>query len=141
MFAASVTLVVVLVVILLLQRALLRPLGGLLDAARRIAGGDFGVRVRYTGEDELGQVGSAFNLMADELARHYHLLEQRVTEKTAELQRSNRSLELLYHAIARLYQAPAAPAAYEATLRDIDRIAGLDATSIFAKAATTATRR
>ncbi len=126
MFAASVTLVVVLVVILLLQRALLRPLGGLLDAARRIAGGDFGVRVRYTGEDELGQVGSAFNLMADELARHYHLLEQRVTEKTAELQRSNRSLELLYHAIARLYQAPAAPAAYEATLRDIDRIAGLE---------------
>ena len=73
------------------------------------------VRVRYTGEDELGQVGSAFNLMADELARHYHLLEQRVTEKTAELQRSNRALELLYHAIARLYQAPSAPDAYEAT--------------------------
>ena len=43
------TLGVVLVVIVLLQRALLRPLGGLLDAARRIAGGDFGVRVRYTG--------------------------------------------------------------------------------------------
>ncbi len=124
--AAAVTLGVVLVVIVLLQRALLRPLGGLLDAARRIAGGDFGVRVRYTGEDELGQVGSAFNLMADELARHYHLLEQRVTEKTAELQRSNRSLELLYHAIARLYQAPGAPEAYDATLRDIDRVAGLE---------------
>ncbi|HMU17792.1 MAG TPA: HAMP domain-containing protein, partial [Thauera aminoaromatica] len=124
--AAAVTLGVVLVVIVLLQRALLRPLGGLLDAARRIAGGDFGVRVRYTGEDELGQVGSAFNLMADELARHYHLLELRVTEKTAELQRSNRSLELLYHAIARLYQAPSAPDAYEATLRDIDRVAGLE---------------
>jgi two-component system nitrate/nitrite sensor histidine kinase NarX len=126
MFAAAVTLGVVSMVIVLLQRALLRPLGGLLDAARRIAGGDFGVRVRYTGEDELGQVGSAFNLMADELARHYHLLEQRVTEKTAELQRSNRALELLYHAIARLYQAPAVAEAYEATLRDIDRIAGLD---------------
>jgi len=124
--AAAVTLGVVLVVIVLLQRALLRPLGGLLDAARRIAGGDFGVRVRYTGEDELGRVGSAFNLMADELARHYHLLERRVTEKTAELQRSNRSLELLYHAIARLYQAPSAPDAYEATLRDIDRVAGIE---------------
>lgn len=126
MLAAAVTLGVVALVIVLLQRALLRPLGGLLDAARRIAGGDFGVRVRYTGEDELGQVGSAFNLMADELARHYHLLEQRVTEKTAELQRSNRALELLYHAIARLYQAPAAAEAYEATLRDIDRIADLE---------------
>lgn len=125
MLAASVTLVVVLVVIVLLQRALLRPLGGLFDAARRIADGDFGVRVRHTGDDELGQVGSAFNLMADELARHYHLLEQRVAEKTGELQRSNRALELLYHAIARLYQAPAAAEAYEATLRDIDRVAGL----------------
>ena len=101
--AIAVTLLVVIIALFMLRRALLRPLGGLLDAARRIAGGDFGVRVGYTGEDELGRVGSAFNLMADELAKHYRLLEQRVADKTAELQRSNRSLELLYHAIARLY--------------------------------------
>ncbi len=124
--AMAVIVLVVLVALLMLHRALLKPLRGLLDAARRIAGGDFGVRVGYTGEDELGRVGGAFNRMADELARHYHTLEQRVAGKTAELQRSNRSLELLYHAIARLYQTPTAAEAYEATLRDIDRVAGLD---------------
>ena len=124
--AIAVTLLVVIIALFLLHRALLQPLNGLLDAARRIAGGDFGVRVGYTGEDELGRVGSAFNLMADELAKHYHSLEQRVADKTSELQRSNRSLELLYHAIARLYQSPTAVEAYEATLRDIDRVAGLE---------------
>lgn len=124
--AIAATLLVVVIALYMLHRALLRPLSGLLDAARRIAGGDFGVRVAYTGEDELGRVGNAFNLMADELARHYHSLEQRVADKTAELQRSNRSLELLYHAIARLYQSPTAVEAYEATLRDIDRVAGLE---------------
>ena len=124
--AMAVIVFVVLVALFMLHRALLTPLRGLLDAARRIAGGDFGVRVGYTGEDELGRVGGAFNRMADELARHYHTLEQRVADKTAELQRSNRTLELLYHAIARLYQTPTAAEAYEATLRDIDRVAGLD---------------
>lgn len=124
--AMAVIVFVVLVALFMLHRALLTPLRGLLDAARRIAGGDFGVRVGYTGEDELGRVGGAFNRMADELARHYHTLEQRVADKTAELQRSNRSLELLYHAIARLYQTPTAAEPYEATLRDIDRVAGLD---------------
>ena len=65
--------------------------------------------------------------MADRLARHYHLLEPGVTEKTAELQRSNRSLEPLTTPSPRLYQAPSAPTTpYEATLRDIDRVAGLE---------------
>ncbi|HAG75860.1 MAG TPA: nitrate/nitrite two-component system sensor histidine kinase [Thauera sp.] len=124
--AIALTVLVVGVALALLKRALLTPLRGLLDAARRIAGGDFGVRVSYTGQDELGRVGLAFNLMADELAGHYRTLEQRVADKTSELQRSNRSLELLYHAIARLYQTPTATEAYEATLRDIDRVAGLE---------------
>jgi len=119
--AIAVTVLVVSIALFMLYRAVLRPLRGLLEAARRIAGGDFGVRVDYTGDDEFGRVGRAFNLMADELAKYYHSLEQRVADKTAELQRSNRSLELLYHAIARLYQSPTAVDAYEATLRDIDR--------------------
>lgn len=124
--AIALTVLVVSIALLMLYRAVLQPLRNLLEAARRIAGGDFGVRVDYAGDDEFGRVGQAFNLMADELAKHYYSLEQRVADKTAELQRSNRSLELLYHAIARLYQSPTAVDAYEATLRDIDRVAGLE---------------
>ena len=120
------TLVVIIVALFILRRSLLKPLGGLLAATRAIARGDYSARVEHVGYDELGRVGATFNLMAGEISRQYQTLEQRVAEKTAELQRSNRSLELLYHAIARLYQAPSAPDAYDATLRDIDRVAGLE---------------
>ena len=120
------TLVVICAVLLVLRRSLLKPLSGLLAATRAIARGDYSARVKHIGHDELGRVGATFNLMAGEISRQYQTLEQHVAEKTAELQRSNRSLELLYHAIARLYQTPTEPAVYEATLRDIDLVAGLN---------------
>ncbi len=119
------TLIVIVAALLVLRRSLLKPLGGLLAATRTIARGDYSARVKHVGHDELGRVGATFNLMAGEIFRNYQTLEQRVAEKTTELQRSNRSLELLYHAIARLYQTPTEPAVYEATLRDIDLVAGL----------------
>jgi len=119
------TLVVIVAALFILRRSLLKPLGGLLAATRAIARGDYSARVAHVGHDELGRVGATFNLMAGEILRQYQTLEQRVAEKTTELQRSNRSLELLYHAIARLYQTPTEPAVYEATLRDIDHVAGL----------------
>lgn len=119
------TLVVIFLALVVLRQTLLKPLSRLLAATRAIARGDYSARVAHVGHDELGRVGATFNLMAGEISRQYQTLEQRVAEKTAELQRSNRSLELLYHAIARLYQTPTEPAVYEATLRDIDRVAGL----------------
>ena len=101
--AIGLTLMVMAAVLVLLHRMLHQPLNDLLGKANRIAGGDFSARAEYTGRNELGRVGTAFNLMAGELSKLYRDLEARVDAKTAELQRSNRSLELLYHAIARLY--------------------------------------
>ena len=123
--AIALTLLVVAGALYWVHRALHRPLADLLGSATRFAHGDFGARVQHTGGDELGRVGAAFNQMAEELSKLYRDLECRVQDKTAELQRTNRSLELLYHAIARLYHAPAAPETYEATLRDIEQILGL----------------
>lgn len=120
------TLVLVAVALLLLHRLVSLPLSDLLAVASRIGRGDFSARAAYTGRNELGRVGAAFNLMASELSKLYRDLEQRVEAKTAELQRSNRSLELLYHAIARLYHAPAAADAYSDTLRDMEQLMGLD---------------
>lgn len=124
--AIGVTLALVGVALLLFHRVVHRPLGALLDAASRIGRGDFSAHVAHAGRNELGRVGAAFNLMASELSKLYGDLAQRVEAKTAELQRSNRSLEVLYHAIARLYHAPAASDAYTETLRDVEQLMGLE---------------
>lgn len=116
---------VVLAALFVMHRRVFQPLANLRENAARIARGDFSVRSAYTGSDELGQVGEAFNAMAEELSAAYRTLEQRVEEKTAGLTRSNRALELLYHVIARLYHAPASPETYAETLRDIERTLNL----------------
>ncbi len=50
------------------SRGLVRPLGRLADAARQFGGGDTAARAQLQRDDELGQVGSAFDDMADRTA-------------------------------------------------------------------------
>jgi two-component system, NarL family, nitrate/nitrite sensor histidine kinase NarX len=70
----------------------------------------------------LGRLGHAFNLMAEDLAALYGSLEARVAEKTADLERSNRSLELLYHSIARLYSGSVEADTYKLLMREIEEV-------------------
>jgi two-component system sensor histidine kinase BaeS len=53
----------------LLARRLARPIDELSAATRRLAGGEAGVVVPVRGEDELAQLGHAFNEMSGELSR------------------------------------------------------------------------
>ena len=107
------------------HRNVLAPLTKLLDNANHYAKGDFSARIAAPREDELGRLGNAFNTMAEELSKLYRGLEQRVTEKTVALTRSNQSLELLYNAISRLHKAPVAPETYEAMLTEIEAVLDL----------------
>ena len=52
---------------LLVSHLILRPLGRVSDAARRMAGGELGQRVPVTSEDELGRLSADFNAMAAQL--------------------------------------------------------------------------
>lgn len=124
--ALALTVLVMLAAMYLVRRSVLAPLTDLLDSASRIARGDFLARARHTGEDELGQVGRAFNFMAEELSRNYQELEQRVAQKTEELTRSNQSLGLLYQAIANLHNAPLAPETYRVMLQEIEQVLNID---------------
>ncbi len=119
------TVVVVLLTIHLIHTGFVRPLQDLLSFAAKAGQGDLAVRTEHTGEDELGRLGQAFNRMAEDLQKLYQNLEARVQQKTAELTRSNLSLELLYHSIARLHGAPPGRDTYLAVLRDIERVLGL----------------
>lgn len=117
--------IVLLTAMLWVRKRVLAPLDALLDNATRISRGDFETRNHLSSQDELGRLGQAFNTMATDLGKLYHGLEQRVAEKTAALSRSNQSLELLYHSIARLHHAPVAPETYQAMLGEIERLFGL----------------
>ena len=54
----------------LLTARLLRPLGVLSQAARRLGEGDAAARARVEGKDELARVAAEFNTMADHLERY-----------------------------------------------------------------------
>ncbi len=54
---------------LLLSRRVLRPIGALTVASRRLGAGDLTERVPVTGRDELAELGQAFNRMAESLAQ------------------------------------------------------------------------
>jgi two-component system, NarL family, nitrate/nitrite sensor histidine kinase NarX len=101
------------------------PLRELLVCTENFGRGDLDVRTLHMSDDELGRLGTAFNSMAEDMSRLYHNLEDRVAEKTADLERSNRSLDLLYHSISRIYDAPISPNTYMTLLKDLEQVLGI----------------
>jgi diguanylate cyclase (GGDEF)-like protein len=81
-------------------RHLARPINRLSEAVRTFAAGDHEMRVPVSRRDEIGDLGRAFNFMADELtSSHLQLvelnaeLEQRVLERTTALADANERLQ------------------------------------------------
>jgi two-component system NtrC family sensor kinase len=77
---------------LLVQRVVYRPLNDLSDGAARLAGGDLEQKIPVRSDDELGQLAESFNSMTAalrksraELQEWGHTLEQKVEEATHEL--------------------------------------------------------
>ena len=80
----------------------IRPLEEMRDGIRRMSGADFQVRLPVRRNDEFGEVGQGFNSMADQLEGYYGQLEQRVEEKTRDIEIKHRELTLLYEVAAYL---------------------------------------
>ena len=59
----SATLVVVLIFPMAYRRALLKPIGRLLEAVRQVSSGNFRIRLSVGVEDELGQLARGYNEM------------------------------------------------------------------------------
>jgi two-component system OmpR family sensor kinase len=70
--SAAAGLLLAIVVTLVLGRAFAKPLRELRLAAEDIAGGNYGRRVKHTGQDEIGVVGRSFNRMAEAVERTRH---------------------------------------------------------------------
>lgn len=83
-----------------LSRQITQPISELVTVTRRISDGDRAVRASVGIDDEIGELANCFNLMTENLQRteqelvvYNQNLEQRVQERTGELQESNRLLQ------------------------------------------------
>ena len=78
--------VIVAILITVVTNRLLSPLADLTEFAERISRGDWQYRVPEDRDDELGILASAFNRMANDLRGIYQSLEERVQERTQQIQ-------------------------------------------------------
>ncbi len=104
----------------MLRCQVIQPLAQLLQAATTVSQGSFSVRVQHVSDDELGQLGRAFNTMVAEIATMYAHLEDKVEEKTRELKRSNESLELLYRISQQLSASDLTLENVQAAMREVE---------------------
>lgn len=78
-----------------LRQQIAHPLQQMLQATKQLSKGDFAVHLPPERNDELGQLSNAFNQMSQQLQDLFSTLEQRITERTIELQSTNQELERL----------------------------------------------
>ncbi|MGE4441395.1 MAG: biofilm regulation protein phosphatase SiaA [Desulfomicrobium sp.] len=89
---AVILFLVILALTLGFDRLVLHPLMVLTDSARRIAKGQYETRLQSNRDDEIGALSRAFDSMASQVQAHTRELEQRVTERTAQLQATHAQL-------------------------------------------------
>jgi two-component system nitrate/nitrite sensor histidine kinase NarX len=78
------------------SKLFIKPIQDINNGLAKIGEDGFGVRLDPNRKDELGQVMTGFNLMADRLQTLYKTLEDRVKEKTKSLDNKNKELQTLY---------------------------------------------
>ncbi|GAA3908478.1 nitrate/nitrite two-component system sensor histidine kinase NarX [Halomonas cibimaris] len=86
-----------------MRRNLARPLRRLMQLSQHFSQRRFDYRSHFTCPDELGRLGRTLDHMAAELDASYQALENRVTQKTAELERHNHALQVIHDSSRDLY--------------------------------------
>ncbi len=84
-WAALAAMVLALLLSYLMTKRVLRPLSQMTRISRELAAGNFNNRVEVVSQDEVGELGLAFNSMADSLARLEQLRKSMVSDLAHEL--------------------------------------------------------
>ena len=77
-------------------KRVMRPVEELKRAAKEVARGNFGQTIAVNSGDEIEELATEFNLMAEQLKGSYEQLEQRVVERTEELTASELRYRVLF---------------------------------------------
>lgn len=72
--------------VLFTRQSITRPIYNLQQAAQQLAAGDYSQRIEGSRQDEIGQLGQAFNAMAKQIRELITGLEDRVQERTRALE-------------------------------------------------------
>lgn len=99
----ALTAVVVAIALYDIRHNLVAPLHQLVVLAREASHRNFRYRTRLKGSDELALLGRTLDTMAGELATSYAELEERVSRKKQELERSNQVMQVLHDGSRALY--------------------------------------
>jgi len=90
----STSIFLIIVIIFLTTGKFLKPIENLTDAVTNIIRtNDLSTRVNITSNDEVGRLGKAFNEMSNKLRSSYATLEQRIAEKTENLEKAIAALK------------------------------------------------
>lgn len=126
-----ITVLIGFIVILGVHNTLLMPLQELVELAKNIGRGSFQGRAKFSAHNELGVLAETLNQMSSELSDLYENLENKVNEKTVELQRTNRSLTLLFNSARSLYKTSVDPFSVLADLLEpIEQVLNLGPVSL-----------
>jgi sigma-B regulation protein RsbU (phosphoserine phosphatase) len=90
--AVVLSLIVVLAAVFGISKRITAGLSELATQARRLKNKDYSVRVTIPEHDEVGEVGVAFNSMAEEIRFHTQNLEKLVDQRTSALAEANREI-------------------------------------------------
>ncbi len=74
------------VVVVVVARQLVRPIGALTETAQELAAGNLNTRATSSGPAEVDMLAEAFNRMSTQLRESYQTLEDKVAERTRQLQ-------------------------------------------------------
>ncbi|UMG91935.1 response regulator [Nocardioides sp. TF02-7] len=124
LLSIPVTIVVALAVTQLLAVGMVAPLREMTAAARRMARGDYAVRVTDTSTDEVGELARAFNRMARDLATVDQQRRDLVANVSHELRTPLAGLRAVLENLADGV-GPRDPAALEAALGQAERLSDL----------------
>jgi two-component system nitrate/nitrite sensor histidine kinase NarX len=108
----------------------LEPVSQLKQAIEKIQLGDFSARVERVTSDEFGTLSDGFNGMAEHLQSMYLHLEQKVAEKTAQLQEKHERLESLYAVAALVAKTTTLDELAQGFASNIIRIARADGVAV-----------
>lgn len=96
--------VLILVIILFTHRTITRPIHYLSDAAQKIGAGDMTQTLMYQDQDDsIGEMARALAAMRQNLQQSYEGLEQRVVERTQELEQAHANAQLTANELRAVY--------------------------------------